>query len=66
MGQANAKVHNDTDQIHEVLSFNYLDGIRIFPQTKIIYEVGINWVRKVIESKGNVNLSGLQRSSFDC
>ena len=36
MGQANAKVHNDTDQIHEVLSFNYSDGIRLIPQTKLV------------------------------
>jgi len=40
MGQANAKVHNDTDQIREVLSFNYSDGIRLIPQTKLVLAPG--------------------------
>ena len=40
MGQANAKVYNDTDQTREVLSFNYSDGIRAIPHNKLVLAPG--------------------------
>ena len=40
MGQVNAKVYNDTNQTHDVLSFNYSDPICLIPRTKLRLEPG--------------------------